>query len=133
MKKVSLSYKHTEMMPISECIREITRQRNFLHELGAPRQTPTFIGEDNIGTVTYAGTEKLSDLSKHLHLLIRHIKEEQGERDGRIDVTPRTSGPTWTPPKTLAPAVYVLQKAVRLGTARGSQSSTSTMRSGNTL
>jgi hypothetical protein len=84
MKKICLSTEHAEMMALSECIREIVRQRQFLHELGAPQHDPTFVGEDNSGTVTYAHSEKLSDRSKHVHALMRHIKEEQ--RDRIIDV-----------------------------------------------
>ena len=121
MKKVCLSTEHAEMMAISECIREIIRQRNFLHELGSPQQVPTFIGEDNNGTVAYAHSEKLGDRSKHLYVLMRPIMEEQ--RDGLIDVVKVHTTVQWADmdTKTLEPEVYLRQKAVRLGTAGGPQ------------
>ena len=125
MKKVCLSTEHAEMMAISECIREIIRQRNFLHELGAPQQVPTFIGEDNSGTVTYAHSEKLGDRSKHLHVLMRHNKEEQ--RDGLIDVVKVHTTVQWADmdTKTLEPEVYLRQKKVRLGQRESSNHRTS--------
>ena len=111
----SSQYLHT----LSECIREIVRQRQFLHELGAPQQGPTFVGEDNSGTLTYAHSEKLSDRSMHVHALVRHIKEEQ--RDRIIDAVKVHTKSQWADmdTKTLTAPVFDVQKKVRLGTAGG--------------